>query len=125
MEVFLGGSQSGKTLALIHKAHSEGLAGKCVYIACHGQAEAQRIFRLSREIGKPVRLPITYFDIAKNPGIWIDGILIDNLEMFIAAITNRANILAVSMNDDNSVLHHLVAGDILIESCRLKDEEAE
>ena len=93
MEKIIMNRGYGKTTQLIKKSARSG-----DYIICHGVDEAHRIKSEAKEMGLDIPLPITYTEFIKKQysGRNISGFLIDNLEMFLQAISN-APINAITM----------------------------
>lgn len=86
--------QAGKTHDLIKLAHEHG-----GYVVVIDQSEAQRVFKLSRELEMPVNLPITFKEFLdhKYYGAGVSNFYMDNLDVMIQGLTNNP-IYAVTLN---------------------------
>lgn len=83
MKVIVRGRQAGKTTKLIKECYKHG-----GYIVCHSHGEAQRIFKVAREMGCEVPLPISYDEFLRREyyGPGVKKLHIDNVDMLLAHI---------------------------------------
>lgn len=85
----------GKTTQLIIKSAKSGN-----YIVCHTKDEAKRIKDQANRLGLNIPLPITYSEFLEKQydGTYVNGFLIDNLELFLPYLTN-VPINAITLNN--------------------------
>jgi hypothetical protein len=100
MKIILGGRYKGKTTELI-KMSNEHWA----YIVCFSQARASEIAAHARVLNLDIPFPISFYEFMK--GHFARGphmkLLIDDAECLIQACAKGADVLALSITDDDSV----------------------
>jgi hypothetical protein len=94
MKIFAKGRGEGKTHELIEMSHN---TNNCIVV--HSKSEVDRISKYAKNKGLNIPEPMTYRDIlnGKYVGTKPEGLLIDNVEIFIKNICPDLNIEAISL----------------------------
>lgn len=87
MKVILGSRRSGKTVRLIQECAKNG-----GYIVCHSKSEANRIFKISKEMKLDIPLPLIYDDIISIRKSGIKKFHLDNADHFLKYLFQRKRI---------------------------------
>lgn len=99
MELIVGTKQSGKSSKLIKYAHKNDLQ-----IVCQDKRACENMEALANKLNMKIRYPLTYGDLlAQNYyGYNLRGLVIDNAEKLLQALSPNLNIFAVTFNIEDS-----------------------
>jgi len=85
MKIIFRPRRAGKTTDLIKECSEKG-----GYMVCHNYEEAHRVFKLAKDMGLNIPLPITYAQFVNKEyyGIGVKSFHIDNIDMLITYISS-------------------------------------